>query len=69
MPEPLKPIWPATRDRFSRACALAVPLMCWVMPMPQIRQEPAKGGRAYQRAAWAMASCGTPVSDSARSSV
>src|SRR4030095_10264887 len=28
--------------------------------MPQMRHEPAKGGRAYQRAACAMCSAGTP---------
>ena len=46
-----------------------MPLVCWVIPMPQIRQEPANGGRAYQRAAWAMSAAGTPVIASARSSV
>ena len=46
-----------------------IPLTCWVIPMPQIRQEPAKGGRAYQRAARAMSSAGTPVTRDACSSV
>ena len=44
---------------------MAVPLTCWVMPMPQMRQEPEKAGLAYQRAASAMAACGTPVISSA----
>ncbi len=57
MPEPGKPSWPVTSERFRSECALWMPLTCWVIPMPQIRQEPAKGGRAYQRAACAM-SCG-----------
>ena len=69
MPEPGKPIWPAASDRLSTAWALAVPLVCWVMPMPQIRHEPANGGRAYQRAACAMSSRATPVTASACSSV
>ena len=46
-----------------------IPLTCWVIPMPQIRQEPAKGGRAYHRAARAMSSAGTPVTRDACSSV
>jgi hypothetical protein len=69
MPEPGKPICPAASDRFSTACALAVPLMCWVMPMPQMRHEPEKGGRAYQRAACAMSARETPVTRSACSRV
>ena len=69
MPEPGKPICPAARERLSTAWALAVPLMCWVMPMPQIRHEPENGGRAYQRAARAMSSRATPVTASAYSSV
>src|SRR5215510_10796154 len=46
-----------------------MPLTCWVMPIPHTRQEPANGGRAYQRAAWAMSRFGTPVTRSACSSV
>src|SRR6266511_1818152 len=65
MPEPGKPSCPVTSDRFRSAWALWMPLMCWVMPMPHTRQDPAKGGRAYQRAAWAMTSAGTPVSAAA----
>src|SRR6266545_1170502 len=61
MPLPGKPICPATSERFRSACALWMPLTCWVMPIPQMRLEPANGGRAYQRAAWAMACEGTPV--------
>jgi hypothetical protein len=69
IPEAGNPIWPAASERLSNACALAVPLMCWVMPMPQMRQEPANGGFAYQRAACAMSSARTPVTSSACSSV
>src|SRR5437773_1609301 len=46
-----------------------MPLTCWVMPIPHTRQEPANGGLAYQRAAWAMSRFGTPVTRSACSSV
>src|SRR2546430_8609912 len=46
-----------------------MPLTCWVMPIPHTRQEPANGGLAYQRAAWAMSRFGTPATRSACSSV
>ena len=69
IPEPGTPSCPVTSDRLRSECALWMPLVCWVIPMPQIRQEPANGGRAYQRAAWAMSAAGTPVIASARSSV
>ena len=58
MPLPGRPSWPATSERLSSAWALAVPLVCWVTPMPQIRHEPENGGRAYQRAAWTMSAPG-----------
>ena len=65
MPDPAKPICPEASEKLSSACALAVPFVCWVMPMPQMRQEPAKAGFAYQRTACAMVSRGTPVTLSA----
>src|SRR5216117_1459119 len=46
-----------------------MPFVCWVTPMPQMRQERANGGRAYQRAAAAMSLAGTPVTRSAWASV
>ena len=69
MPLPGKPICPATSERFSSAWALWIPFVCWVMPMPQTRHEPAKAGFAYQRAARAMSSAGTPATRAASSRV
>ena len=60
-PLPGLPICPVASARFRSAWTFAVPLVCCVIPMPQIRHEPLNGGFAYMRAASAICDAGTPV--------
>ena len=61
MPLPGLPAMPAASARLITPCALAVPFECWLMPMPQIMQEPLNGGLAKARAAAIRSVSGTPV--------
>ena len=40
MPAPRLPICPVRNERLSRLWQFGVPLVCWVIPMPQTRHEP-----------------------------
>src|SRR5262249_38702588 len=61
IPLPGLPAMPAANARLITPYALAVPLECWLTPMPQIMDEPTHGGLPNGRAAFTMSVSGTPV--------
>ena len=69
IPDPGLPNCPVSRARLSKLCALAVPFVCWVIPIPQIKHEPLNLGEAYNFAASKISEELTPVIFSAYSRV